>query len=123
MRVLLIGSNGLLATAVGKYFSRQGVALDVVGRSFPQRYCPRRFMLADLMSLRPETLDAVGLTEYDLIVYAAGAGVQPSARDDSERIFVLNVSFPTELISHLMRRGYDGTVVTFGSYCSGNELL
>lgn len=116
MRVLLIGSNGLLATAVGKYCNRRGVDLDVVGRSSPRLYSPRRFILADLMNMRPEVLDDAGLAEYDLIVYAAGAGILPASRDDGEQIFALNVAFPTGLVCHLIRRGFNGAVVTFGSY-------
>ena len=116
MRVLLIGSNGLLATAVGKFCNCRDIELDVVGRSFPRLYSPRRFILADLMNLRPEALGNVGLAEYDLIVYAAGAGILPASRDESEQIFALNVTFPTGLVSHLRQRGFDGAVVTFGSY-------
>ena len=116
MRVFLIGSNGLVATAVGRYFSRLGIELDVVGRTFPRLYRPRRFVPADLTNIRPETLDDIRCSGYDLIVYAAGAGVHPDLREDSDQIFALNVAFPTGLVSHLMRCGYGGAVVTFGSY-------
>ncbi len=116
MRILLIGSNGLMATAIGRACNRSGFTVDVVGRSQPRLYTPSHFTLVDLMHVDASDLDALSLSGYDLIAYAAGAGVQSYLRENSEQIFALNVSFPIGLISHLTKIGFSGAVVTFGSY-------
>jgi len=92
MRVLLLGSNGLMATTIGRYCQYANIEVDVVGRSFPRHYPCRRYIVADLMHVRPCDLDGLDIAQYDLIVYAAGAGVQSNLRENPDQIYSLNVS-------------------------------
>ena len=116
MKILSIGSNGLLASSLGIFCQHNAFQIDVLGRSYPRLYHPSKFFIADLTYVRPKDLDSIDFHSYDLIVYAAGAGVQSYRREDTELIFAVNVTFPISLISHLKAINYMGTVVTFGSY-------
>jgi len=116
MKVLIIGSNGLIASAVGRYCHAHHHSVDVVGRSRPLLYPCDRYAIADLLRTKPSELDGIDLKQYDLIVYAAGAGVQSYLRENPDQIYALNVAFPIGLLSHLKKINYMGTAVTFGSY-------
>ena len=98
MNVNLIGSNGSLASSIGRYCNQQGHHLNVFGRSVPQKYHYDSFLELDLMK---DSLDKKELYEADVIIYASGAGVQSYKHDADENIYHLNVEIPVLLHSKL----------------------
>ncbi len=115
MNINLIGSNGSLASAIGRYCNVRGHHLNVFGRSVPQKYHCDSFVEMDLME---DSLDNPSLYDADIIVYAAGAGVQSYRHDADRNIYRLNVEVPILLHNHLCHNGIGGgkTLVSFGSY-------
>ena len=115
MNINLIGSNGSLASAIGRYCNAQGHHLNVFGRSVPQKYHCDSFVEMDLME---DALDSPSLYDADVIVYAAGAGVQSYRHDADKSIYRLNVEVPILLHSHLGQYALGGgkTLISFGSY-------
>lgn len=115
MKVALIGSNGTLATAFGKYCNEQRHHLSVFGRSKPKYYHCDSFYELDLMS---DTLDKKEMYDADVLIYASGAGVQSYRHDSDEIIYRLNVEVPITLHDRLCQNSFGGgkIFVSFGSY-------
>lgn len=115
MNVNLIGSNGSLASSIGRYCNQQGHHLNVFGRSVPQKYHYDSFFELDLMK---DSLDKKELYDADVIIYASGAGVQSYKHDADENIYHLNVEIPILLHSKLCQNISGGvkTLISFGSY-------
>lgn len=107
MNINLIGSNGSLASAIGRYCNAQGHHLNVFGRSVPRKYHCDSFVETDLME---DALDSPSLYDADVIVYAAGAGVQSYRHDADKSIYRLNVEVPILLHSHLGQHALGGGV-------------
>lgn len=105
MNINLIGSNGTLASAIGKYCNARGHHLNVFGRTAPQKYSCNSFYKLDLMN---DPIDVSGLYDTDIIVYAAGAGVQSYRHDTNERIYKLNVEVPIMLHDKLCQSIFGG---------------
>ena len=63
-----------------------------------------------------ENIDFESLSESDLIVFCAGAGIQPKHNDSNALIYELNAFEPIRLINRLRAEGYKGQLITFGSY-------
>ena len=113
MKVALIGSNGTLATAVGKYCNQKEYELHVYGRSKPSAYDCNSLHETDLLS---DKFDFHNLSDYDMIVYAAGAGIQSQQKDNVDVIYKLNVDFPVCLYNKLKECKSSARLITFGSY-------
>ncbi|WP_353721886.1 NAD(P)-dependent oxidoreductase [Dyadobacter sp. 676] len=65
-------------------------------------------------------LDFPALLDFDNIVYCAGSGIQANKSDDF--VFELNTYLPIELANFLKKNGFQGKLVTFGSYAEiGNN--
>jgi nucleoside-diphosphate-sugar epimerase len=57
-------------------------------------------------------------------VYTAGAGIQSNVPTSSDAIYQVNAFVPISMIQYLQDQGYQGQVVTFGSYFEiGNSLV
>lgn len=113
MKVALIGSNGTLATAFGKYCNQKECELHVYGRSKPSAYDCNSLDEIDLLS---DKFDFHNLSDYDMIVYAAGAGIQSQQKDNVDVIYKLNVDFPVCLYNKLKECKSSARLITFGSY-------
>lgn len=113
MKVALIGSNGTLATAFGKYCNKKEYELHVYGRSKPFAYDCNSLHEIDLLS---DNLDYNDLSNYDIIVYAAGAGIQSQQKDNVDVIYKLNVGVPVCLYNKLKESKSSARLITFGSY-------
>jgi len=64
----------------------------------------------------------------DIIIYAAGAGIQPGVEADEESIYSLNLYEPAKLVESLNGSGFSGQFISFGSYFESginqpNQLL
>lgn len=114
MKVAVIGANGMLSAAFTRYFfSKPGTEVDVYGLDAPQNCRCSRFTQVDLVK---ETLDYAELAAADVVLYAAGAGVQAALSTASILMYQLNVSAPIAITIGLGQAGFKGTYVSFGSY-------
>lgn len=114
MRILIIGSNGMLSKALTKYFQSQtGNMVDVYGLDAPRDYECANFYQVNLLK---DKIDYDKIVGYDVIFYASGAGVQAALKTDSSLMYALNVNVPIEITLKLKQNGYSGTFISFGSY-------
>ena len=113
MNVTIIGSNGMLSVCLTKELFAQGHSVHVYGLDAPVDYPCSSF--TDLNLLKND-MDYDSILDSDLIVYAAGAGVQPALKTDSSLMYALNVNAPIEITLQLKKRGFKGTYISFGSY-------
>jgi nucleoside-diphosphate-sugar epimerase len=112
--IVIIGTNGMLSTALTKEFMSDGTTtVDVFGRRAPQDYEASNFTAIDLCH---EHIDIARIIDADIIIYAAGAGVQPALKTNPLLMYQLNVSIPIDLTIRLKQAGYKGAFVSFGSY-------
>lgn len=88
---------------------------DVVayGLDTPKGYPFTRYIKVNLLN---DNLDYDELIKSDIIVYAAGAGVQAALKTDSSLMYKLNLSVPIEITLQLKKHGYRGIYISFGSY-------
>lgn len=120
MKISIIGSNGFLATAIGKYANKQGWELLMFGLEPPLHHAYTTFSPLNLLQ---DGMDASLFLDSDMIVYAAGAGVQSSLREGAALIYNLNTTIPVDLCRQLKELGYKGVLVTFGSVFEMGETL
>lgn len=114
MKFAIIGSNGMLSVALTKFFYAQpGFEVDVYGLESPNGYSCTKFHPIDLLK---DNFDYDVLMESDVIVYAAGAGVQAGLKTEPSLMYALNVSVPIEITLQLRKKEYKGKYISFGSY-------
>lgn len=118
-KVSIIGSNGFLSTSIGRYSNQEGWVLDMYGLDKPTCHQYDNFYQVDLMT---EDLNCEKLLDSDIIIYAAGAGIQSNLRDDRGLIYRLNIMIPVALCNSLKQLGYKGIFITFGSYFEIGEV-
>lgn len=111
-RIAIIGTNGFLSTAIAKGFLKENWVVDMFGLESPSQHKCHAFYRVNLVS---EELDYKKLLDYDIIVYAAGAGIQSNLRESSELIYGLNVTSPIAICNGLKVVDYKGVFITFGS--------
>jgi len=112
MKVVSIGSNGLLSTALGYYCIKKKHSLVVYGLERPKYHCDT-FVFCNLLK---DNQDFNQCLDADLIIYASGAGIQSNLHEDPSIIYNLNVTAPITLINYLKIHGFSGSFITFGSY-------
>ncbi|MBQ0028895.1 MAG: NAD(P)-dependent oxidoreductase [Bacteroidales bacterium] len=113
MRISIIGSNGMLSAALTKGFFEAGNIVDVYGLDAPVEYPCTNFFPTNLLK---DEMNYDNLVKSDMIVYAAGAGVQAALSTPSSLMYSLNVSVPIGITLNLKSYGYKGVFITFGSY-------
>ena len=114
MKIAIIGTNGMLSTALTKYFyNRTDTIVEVYGLDAPQGYCCDSFKPVDLVK---KTLDYEDLASADVVIYASGAGVQAALSTPSLLMYQLNVNVPIIITLGLKNVGFKGTYISFGSY-------
>ena len=115
MTIAIIGATSFLAKALLQQwtsaektptfhcYSRQTLVLEA-----PHQWVAYEY---------PNTpLEITTLLDYSVIYFCAGAGIQPKHSDDQQRIYGLNAFEPIQLATALEAAGYQGKLVTFGSY-------
>lgn len=112
MKISILGTNGFLSTAIGKYAVAEGWTLDMYGLEPPKSHACDAFRQVNLMDC---DLDCSSLMDSDVIVYAIGAGIQSNLREGYNLIYNLNVAVPVTICNKLKELGYKGRLVTFGS--------
>lgn len=113
MKISLIGSNGFLSNSIGIFCNKEAIKLDVWGLDEPAGYSCDQYHQIDLLS---QEIVYGMLSDSDLIIYAAGLGVQSSNTDPYESIYSINTFLPIKLFKELSKLQFKGTLITFGSY-------
>ena len=112
MKYTILGSNGFLSNAIGKYVNNNGWVLDVYGLDEPVGIKCDKFIKCNLMDAE---LDCSPLLDSDIIVYTIGAGIQSNLKEGFNLIYNLNVTAPVTICNKLKELDYRGVFVTFGS--------
>ena len=113
MKISILGSNGFLSNAIGRYANAHGWKLDMYGLEKPEGL---RYDAFHEINLMDKELDCTSMLDSDIIVYAIGAGIQYNLNEGANLIYALNVAAPMEICSNLRTHDYKGIFVTFGSY-------
>lgn len=114
MKISIIGTNGFLSSAIARYANDRKWHLTMYGLDTPVNNTYDVFHKINLQTINE--LEFSGLIDSDIIVYAAGAGIQSNINDDSNLIYALNVSAPIFICNQMKMNGFKGCFVTFGSY-------
>lgn len=112
MKITILGTNGFLSTAIAKYENQVGWSLDMYGLEEPVCHVYDHFYKVNLMD---SELDCSNLIDSDIIIYAAGAGIQTNLKEGVSLIYTLNVTVPVTICNKLKELNYQGRFVTFGS--------
>ena len=121
MKVSIIGTNGFLSNAIAEYANSKGWSLYAYGYAKPQSEL--HFEYYKEIDLLESDLDYSLLADSDIVVYAAGAGIQSNINEDYRSIYALNVTVPISICNELKKINYEGTFVTFGSYFELGERI
>jgi len=127
MKVVLIGAGGFLGSSLLKGLSQGGEikewhllysSEEAFSHADYNSYCyvyrwPQHSLQDD--AYKKIFIDA------DVIIYAAGAGIQPGKDVNDETIFNLNLFEPARLIQSLSKSGFQGQLISFGSYFESGE--
>lgn len=120
MKICVLGTNGFLSSAIGRYANRKKWELCMYGLSSPTSHAYETYFE---INLKDTELDCSHLVDYDIIIYAIGAGIQANLNEDCNLIYRLNVAVPVEICNNLRALDYKGCFVTFGSYFEMGETL
>ena len=112
MKISILGTNGFLSTAIAKYENQVGWSLDMYGLEEPAGHAYDHFYKVNLMD---SEFDCSSLIDSDIIIYAAGAGIQTNLKEGISFIYTLNVTVPVTICNKLKELNYQGCFVTFGS--------
>ncbi|WP_050443378.1 NAD-dependent epimerase/dehydratase family protein, partial [Bacteroides fragilis] len=114
MKITIIGGgSGMLSNSIGTVLKKVGYFIQVIGKSSPVAFAPDVFIRKNLLE------DAVYITELldsDVIIYAAGAGVQAAVPIAANTMYTMNLLVPIKLCLLLNEHNYLGTFVSFGTY-------
>ncbi|MEY3811467.1 MAG: hypothetical protein RIT11_545 [Pseudomonadota bacterium] len=112
MIISIIGTNGLLANEFGLYSNNHNHSIFSFGRKVPEFHKYDEFNILDL---EKESIDINKISQSDVIIYTAGAGIQSNLMNSSESIYHLNVYVPIDICNKLNSVKYNGVFITFGS--------
>lgn len=113
MKISILGTNGFLSNAIGKYANEHGWRLEMYGLARPEGLCCDAFYEINLMD---KDINCSSMLDSDIIVYAVGAGIQSNLNEGANLIYALNVTAPVNVCNKLKLLNYKGIFVTFGSY-------
>ena len=120
MKISIIGSNGFLSTAIGKYANASGWRVDCYGLDAPTGHQFDNFYKINLMT---GAIDCEKLLASDMVVYASGAGIQSNLKEGADLVYGLNVSAPIMICNKLKELNFQGVFVTFGSVFEVGETV
>ncbi|MBF6650305.1 NAD(P)-dependent oxidoreductase [Methylobacter sp. BlB1] len=113
MRIGVIGHSSFVAKELINNFSDTDFELILFGRSFHVSSENIKYVQYDYPHV-PLSIQYVA--QCDIIYFCAGSGVQPGNDDLCSYIYELNSFEPIRIIQELIKIGYTGKIVTFGSY-------
>jgi nucleoside-diphosphate-sugar epimerase len=112
MKISILGTNGLLSSAIASYCCQQHYLFDMYGLEEPYEKGYHSFSKIDILN---EKLNYAKLSDSDIIVYAIGAGIQSNLKESAELIYKLNLMAPIDISLNLRKNNYKGVFITFGS--------
>ncbi len=120
LKIAIIGASSFLAKYIINTFEKEDVDLVLFSRS--TIIGEHRHITFEYPN---QTLDFNFLLSFDVIIYAAAAGVQSSKKYSTEHIYGLNTFIPVSLSNYLSEHQFTGKLITFGSYfeIGANNLL
>lgn len=105
----IIGSSSFLASTITDLLMQEAkYSVNLLGRK-TENYC-FDYPVDDI----EQSTDM--LLKSDVIIYCAGAGIQPQNTDHIQSIYGLNTFQPYKLMQILSSNNYSGRLITFGSY-------
>ena len=115
MIVSIIGSNGMLSSSFSHFLKKKNpkIKLWVFGKRKPLNYAYDVFHEINLLT---DKLEYKNLLNSDVIIYAAGAGVQPALQTPAELMYKLNLYIPINICNTLQTKNFKGIFISFGSY-------
>lgn len=113
MKIVLIGTNGFLSSAIGKYCEVRRHELHCFGLRPPIGHKYDSFKTIELLN---EIIPLEAVRDAQIIIYAVGAGVQSNKNESSNKIYLLNTFVPINIIKLLEEANFRGVFITFGSY-------
>ncbi len=119
MHISVIGTNGLLSSQIAAACDDQSFKLSMYGRTEPKSKNYSDFHKVDLLN---DQLNYEEIKQSDVIIYAAGAGIQYFLKDNAHAIYHLNVTVPVQICYNLKQINYKGTFISFGSYSEIGEM-
>lgn len=119
MNIVLIGAGGFLGTHIltdlSKVNEYQWQLLTSSGAASISANFTCHPYTWPKQSLANDTYTDV-FGKADVIIYAAGAGIQPGENVQEEQITALNLLEPVRLSQQLVQLSFKGQLITFGSY-------
>lgn len=122
MKIVLIGAGGFLGSALLKGLHKDGDKNEwhlffpsVGAQQASYNNCHYHIYNWPQHSLSDATYAKL-FADADVIIYSAGAGIQPGENANDELIFNLNLFEPAKLVQNLIRQGFKGQLISFGSY-------
>ena len=104
MKISIIGTNGFLSTAIAKYANENKWALNMYGVDQPVGHEYDKYYHVNLMETE---IDCSTLLDSDIVVYAAGAGIQADLKENPYLIYGLNVTVPIGICNKESKRNYE----------------
>ena len=105
MKIAILGSDSFLAKQLSSSFQSNGWNVTPFSRTTTDRF-----------SFPDAVPSIVKLTSFDVIVLTASAGVQAGSGVSATDLYGINLFYPVELITQLGEHGFNGIMITFGSY-------
>ncbi len=110
-KVCVIGSNGFLATKIVEKFKLNNYNITGFSRK-DNNNLNKHFIFNHPFN----PIDFNLLMDHEMIIYAAGAGVQSNTAETVNDIYHLNAFLPIEIILFLEKNKWQGKFISFGSY-------
>jgi len=110
--ISIIGSNSFLAINLISLLRRGGHVIHGYARN-DDNYGLVHFREFDYPKIK---LEIAELMNSDVIIFAAGNGIQSNRKANDLDILELNTFYPIEIITALSNMGYKGQFFSFGSY-------
>lgn len=111
IKIAIIGSSSFLASYLIEEFENESNELTLFSRK--KTHQNHQFLT---FSFPDDIPDLDIFLNFDLIIFAAAAGVQSSIKYSSDEIFYLNAFLPIKITNFLEINNYQGKFITFGSY-------
>ncbi|ALI99757.1 NAD-dependent epimerase/dehydratase family protein [Rufibacter tibetensis] len=118
-KLSIIGANSFLGRNVIEEVNNNDWELTLYAREKPLLQKEFEFILFDYPNY---SLDIDRLLSSDIIIYAAGAGIQSGLKESVDLVYQLNAFIPISLLNLLNEKNYKGKIITFGSYFEIGEV-
>lgn len=110
--VCIVGSNSFLAQYVAQGFKEYDSLITGLAKSNKSDHID----LFTPFSCPDQPISLNYLLDFNVIIYAAGAGIQSNIKDPVSSIYYLNAYLPIDIALFLESNQWEGKFITFGSY-------